>query len=156
MALGKLIIFSFLIIIVVACTDHNLMRYEGDLTILNKQNNEISFRYVLFDTSLEKERGLSNIKEMEEDVLAVFDLEKSDRAFWMKDMRFPIDIIFFDEKNRLISILADVKPCISSDADDFLEECQIYNTPFNAKWAVEANAGTVEYYNFTPGNILSL
>jgi len=132
------------------------MRYEGDLTILNKNNNEIAFRYVLFDTSLEKERGLSNIREMEEDMLAIFDLEKSDRAFWIKDMDFPIDILFFDEKNRLISILVDLKPCIGSDENDSFDECHIHNVPYNAKWAVEANAGIAENYNFTSGNILSL
>lgn len=42
-------------------------------------------------------------------MLFVFD-EPSRQGFWMKDMKFPIDIIWLDENFRIITVAADVLP----------------------------------------------
>lgn len=52
--------------------------------------------------------GRKNLRE-KEGMLFVFDhLDKY--AFWMKDMNFPIDIIWLDENKKIIHIERDVRP----------------------------------------------
>jgi len=57
------------------------------------------------DTSFLRERGLSGHPELtvNEGMLFVFeDLQK--HGFWMKDMRFPIDIIWFDQNKKIVDV----------------------------------------------------
>ena len=80
-------------------------------------------------------RGLSNREYLSynEAMLFVFP-DAGMHGIWMKDMRFPIDIIWLDEQQMVITIKSNVSP-------------DSYPTVFNpvtpAKYVVEVNAGWV-------------
>lgn len=64
-------------------------------------------------TVASREQGLSGrpcIKDNQA-MMFVFDKDdKSDHCFWMKDMRFAIDIIWLDSSKRVVDIARNVQP----------------------------------------------
>ncbi|HAS80844.1 MAG: hypothetical protein UR25_C0004G0061 [Candidatus Nomurabacteria bacterium GW2011_GWE1_32_28] len=58
-----------------------------------------------------QERGLSGRKELKEDESMLFVFDHADKyAFWMKDMNFPIDIIWISDDFKVVYIKKDAKP----------------------------------------------
>ena len=63
------------------------------------------------DTKSSRELGLSGRKEMKEDegMLFVFDVPGR-YGFWMKDMAFPLDIIWINQNGTVVEVERDAKP----------------------------------------------
>ncbi len=57
-------------------------------------------------------------------------------GFWMKNVNFPLDIIWIDSEEKIIGTDR-MEPCVSG-------ECKIYNPPAPIKYALEVEAGFVE------------
>lgn len=58
-----------------------------------------------------QEKGLSGRKELKKDESMLFVFNHTDQySFWMKDMNFPIDIIWIGEDLRVVYIKKDAKP----------------------------------------------
>ncbi|MEK7088861.1 MAG: DUF192 domain-containing protein [Patescibacteria group bacterium] len=58
-----------------------------------------------------QERGLSGRKELKEDESMLFIFNHTGKyPFWMRDMNFPIDIIWIGENLRVVYIKKDAKP----------------------------------------------
>ena len=72
---------------------------------------KIEFFAKIVDDEVSRVRGLSGNSGMSDEVgmLFVFDTTAS-HGFWMKDMKFPIDIIWIDEKMKIIDISRQVLP----------------------------------------------
>src|SRR3989344_45500 len=70
-----------------------------------------SIKVELVLTEREHERGLSGRSELKENegMLFVFDYPGV-YSFWMKDMNFPIDIIWFAEDLKVVYIKKDARP----------------------------------------------
>lgn len=65
------------------------------------------------DTIPAREKGLSNRECIGKDqaMLFIFDADDtSDHCFWMKDMRFPIDMYWLDNDKRVVFSATDVQP----------------------------------------------
>ncbi|VAX20346.1 hypothetical protein MNBD_NITROSPINAE02-977 [hydrothermal vent metagenome] len=60
-------------------------------------------------------------------------------AFWMKNMRFSIDIIFIDKNFVIRKIWRSVPPCVD-------EPCEIYQSVENVRYTLEVDAGFCEQY----------
>lgn len=56
------------------------------------------------------------------------------QAYWMKNTRIPLDILYFDEQRRLVSQHRDVPPCRTRD-------CPVYPSGAPARYVLELNAG---------------
>lgn len=94
-------------------------------------------------TVKEKERGLSGKKSMPKNQGMLFVNDKPDfYSFWMKDMMFPIDIIWIDENYKIVDIIQNVKP------DSFPET---FKPSAPAKFILEVNARWAEKNNITEG-----
>ncbi|MFH1447887.1 MAG: DUF192 domain-containing protein [Candidatus Micrarchaeota archaeon] len=61
--------------------------------------------------------------------------EEGRHGFWMKNMQFPIDIIFIDGDWRVVGIAQDVEPCRK-------EPCETYVPNADAKYVLEINANS--------------
>ncbi len=62
-------------------------------------------------TSEEQARGLSGREDLARDKGMLFVFDHSGRyPFWMKDMNFPIDIIWIGEDRRVVHIKKDARP----------------------------------------------
>ena len=91
------------------------------------------YTYEIFDTPEKRQLGLSNRETIAENhaVLFVFE-ENGYHGFWMKDMQFPIDIIWFDENFTTVDWVDSATP-------------ESYPTTFypkdRAKYVVETKTG---------------
>ncbi len=63
------------------------------------------------DDATERAKGLSGVNGITTDwgMLFVFETP-GNYSFWMKDMNFPIDIIWFDEAGKVVYIKSDAQP----------------------------------------------
>lgn len=72
-------------------------------------------------------------------------------AYWMKNTLLPLDILYFDEQRRLVSVQADVPPCRSAGND-----CPVYPSAGPARFVLELNAGMAARLGLRPGAVLTL
>jgi uncharacterized membrane protein (UPF0127 family) len=90
------------------------------------------------------QKGLSDRAFMPDDHGMLFVLDSgAEHSFWMKGMKFPIDILFFNEDRNLTAILPKLTPC---------KECPTYKAPDNTAFALELNAGVAEAMGFRTGD----
>jgi uncharacterized membrane protein (UPF0127 family) len=101
---GALIIFGLLAVVngVVSLTDNKtrLLAPEGIFTVEVVETNE------------EKARGLSNRESINSDagMLFVFEKPSVENCFWMKDMRFSIDMVWLNEQKEVVTVVENVSP----------------------------------------------
>lgn len=95
----------------------------------------------------DRARGLSIFDSLPEDEAMVFQFDKPGKySFWMREMKFPIDILWLDEEKRVVSLKERAQP------EDFPET---YKPDDMALYVVEVNAGYVEKNNIAKGDIFS-
>ena len=80
----------------------------------------------------------------DEGMLFVYD-RPSRQAFWMKDMKFPIDIIWLDVRGSVVHIEDGLKPCIPSLT------CPTYSPDKEAQYVLETVAGFSKKHQLTIG-----
>ncbi len=85
-----------------------------------------------------REKGLMSRDSLAEDqgMLFVFD-EPGEYPFWMKNMNFPIDIVWLDEEKRVVHTEWSVPPCVK-------DPCPVYAPQAKALYVLEIAAGQVE------------
>jgi len=100
------------------------------------------------ETAEEKAMGLSGRKSLAEEEAMLFVYDKPDRySFWMKDMNFPIDIIWIDEDLKVVDITENLQP------ESFPQK---FTSKKQAQYVVEVNAGWVEEHRVHIGSPVSL
>ena len=104
-----------------------------------------TFTVAVADDSQEQMKGLSGKDSLSKDRGMVFVFEKPDNySFWMKGMKFPIDIIFIKD-DKIVKIYEDVKPPKEN------EGLPIYQTPRPADKVLEIRGGLSKEYKFKEG-----
>ena len=98
----------------------------------------------------ERQQGLSGREVMAQNagMLFVFEDEQP-LTFWMKDMRFPLDIIWIDGQCRLIDVAADVPTPPPNASNDEIPRVQ---SPLPAQYVLELNAGEWARAGLSPGD----
>lgn len=88
------------------------------------------------DDDAERARGLMFRDEMAIDhgMLFIHDREEP-QAYWMKNTRIALDILFFDNARKLVAQQRDVPPCSAGD------NCPPYPSGVPARYVLELNAG---------------
>ena len=94
------------------------------------------YRVEIADTDAERARGLMFRDELPagHGMLFIHDREEP-QAYWMKNTRIALDILYFDTARRLVSQQRDVPPCSAGDA------CPPYPSFKPARYVLELNAG---------------
>jgi uncharacterized membrane protein (UPF0127 family) len=99
-----------------------------------KINISINNYTLLADLSITYEQillGLSNKSSIKENEGMLFVLNPfSRRGFWMKDMKFPIDIIWLNENKEIVHIRKSLEPCETN--------CPVYNPDRESKYVLES------------------
>ena len=108
------------------------------------------FDVEIADTEPARERGLMFRESMPADhgMLFLFD-DNAVRTFWMKNCRMPLDILYFDEKYKLVNVQQRVPACRS-------EPCPVYPSEGAAKYVLELNAGVADKLDVKPGDAIKL
>lgn len=102
-------------------------------------------------TDAERERGLMFRDALPADsgMLFVHDRQEP-QAYWMKNTRIPLDILYFDNARRLVSQQRDVPPCSLGDA------CPPYPSEAPARYVLELNAGEAARLGLKQGEALRI
>jgi uncharacterized membrane protein (UPF0127 family) len=110
--------------------------------------NGTPFTVRIADTQPERAQGLSGTEPLgrNEGMLFIFD-ESDYYGFWMKDMNYPIDILWFDASRRLVHLETDVRP------DSYPTS---YAPDEPARYVVELAAYTADSFQFQEGALLTL
>jgi hypothetical protein len=117
---------------------HTMMR----TLMIGKQRYDLE----VADTPVQLEKGLSGRSVLPASKGMLFILAKSsDNCFWMKDMHFPLDMIWLDKNGRIIHTAANVNP--SSYPNQYCSEGQ-------PKYVIELNAGNIKCGNIRDGQAL--
>ena len=81
-------------------------------------------------------------------MLFVFE-DKGIHTFWMKDMMFPLDLVWIGEQCEVISITANISPPMPEQADSDLPR---FRPPQPIRYVLEINVGEAAEANIQPGD----
>jgi uncharacterized membrane protein (UPF0127 family) len=100
-------------------------------------------------TDEQRTNGLSVKDRLDENeaMLFVFDYEAL-HTFWMKNMKFPIDIIWIDSDKTVVYIEHNVEPCSS---DIF---CPVFRPDHDSLYVLETIGGFAERHDIVKGTIV--
>ena len=89
---------------------------------------------LMFRPSLAADRGM------------LFLFEASDfHSIWMKNCKFPIDIVWLDEQRKVVHVAESVPPCKA-------DPCPVYTPMRRASWVIELGAGQARREKLTLGS----
>ncbi|MGI6047155.1 MAG: DUF192 domain-containing protein [Petrimonas sp.] len=118
---------------------------QGSLTFLSADNNDTisTIDIEIADNNQRRARGLMYRKSLPADagMLFIFDVEEI-QGFWMKNTYIPLDMLFVNANNEIITIHANTAP---------LREWNYASTK-PALYVVEVNAGYCIQKNITEGD----
>jgi uncharacterized membrane protein (UPF0127 family) len=104
------------------------------------------------DDSDERTIGLMEHTEFSDDKAMLFVYEKEGYpTIWMKNMDFPIDIIFIGGDLKIRQIEQNVPPCPADGLD-----CTRYTSSFPAQYVLEVNAGYTKRRGIKVGDTADL
>jgi uncharacterized membrane protein (UPF0127 family) len=107
------------------------------------------FSIEIADDDAERERGLMFRDTMDADHGMLFIHEsQGPLAYWMKNTRIPLDILYFDDTRKLVSMQRDVPPCSLGD------QCPPYPSAAPARYVLELNAGQAQALKLETGSEL--
>jgi len=120
--------------------------------IKNKVEIKINNQYIIADVVKDepaRTRGLGGRDSIgvNEGMLFIFDSEDT-RGFWMKDMKFPIDIVWIAPDDKVAGITENIDPQIGAkDAD-----LKVYYPPIPVKKVLELKSGRASLLKAEIGN----
>ena len=131
-------------------TESISFKKEGELSILYSEKDSIRtkahFDIEIADTEYETQTGLMYRPSMQQKrgMLFIFP-DVNPRSFYMKNTEFPLDIIYIDEGQKIVSFQKDAQPYNESSLPS--------NAP--AKYVLEINAGLSEQLGLQVGDSIS-
>lgn len=148
----KKIIFVFVLLLIVVGGTFLTQRYlNGEQVSFFKKTPIVkisnhNFNVTVADSQKEREIGLSQTKSLSQNQGMIFLFEKSDyHYFWMKNMKFPIDIIYIN-KDQIVTIKNNAQPIKDKESPT------IYSPTQPADKVLEISAGLAKKYKFKEGD----
>jgi uncharacterized membrane protein (UPF0127 family) len=152
--MNKIISFLFLFIL------GGIIGYFG-YTFLYKVNisdtkvkviiNKIEYNLDVAKTDQERSRGLAKFDSIKnnEGMLFIFDVPGR-YSFYMKDMKFNIDIIFLDQSKKVVDMYKNVKFQDYKNPYDY----ENYKPNFSSKYTIELKEGEIEKTGLKIGDLI--
>ena len=113
---------------------------------------DLVIKVKIADEPKEQQTGLADNSSLalDEGMMFVFDQSKRN-TFWMKDMKFAIDIIWIDDQKKIVDIAPNVPP----EPNKGEKELTRYKPKSDAKYVLEINAGLSSLHNLQIGDQVS-
>ncbi|NYZ63366.1 DUF192 domain-containing protein [Luteimonas deserti] len=108
-------------------------RYQVEIA----DTDEARARGLMFRDTMPPDRGMLFIHE-----------QQAPLAYWMKNTRIALDILYFDNERRLVSQQRDVPPCSGGN------RCPTYPSDAPARYVLELNAGEAQRIGAKNGDTL--
>jgi len=127
----------------------NILDYATSSEPIKSQNGQVIIKNNVWNVeivsdSVGQNEGLSNRKILYNKTGMLFAFEQMiQHFFWMKDMLFPIDIIFFDNNWQIILIESNLQPNTYP---------KIFGSGVDSQYVLEINAGEADFYDFQIGD----
>src|SRR3989338_6532280 len=132
----------FLLLVLAGCTDQLTVSFatlEGTTMITAE----------IADVPKERALGLMYRESLPENAGMLFIFpDLNYRTFWMKNVKFSIDLIFVDSGLNVNEVKT-VQPCTA-------EPCPVYPSEFPAQYVIEVNAGFAEKHGIRAGTKVDL
>lgn len=142
------LIITIISIIIIIVINSFTKPKQATVTIRNQ-----SFIVEVADTDDKRTKGLSGRENLEENRGMLFVFEKPDLySFWMKEMKFPIDILFI-KNDKIITIHQNVPPPKNNVP---LYQLPLYKPKETANYVLEINTGLSQKYNFKEGDSVEM
>ena len=111
--------------------------------------NSLEVNALIAKTPTERKKGLSikDLLPLNEGMLFVFS-DSAQYGFWMKDMKFAIDIIWIDESKKIVDIATNV----TTQPGKKDKQLTIYRPKSAAIYVLEVNSGLSELHNLRIGD----
>ncbi len=110
--------------------------------------NQVAFAASVADEPEERKQGLSGVSSLKQREGKLFIFDKAEKhGIWMKEMHFPIDILWFDEQFTLIHVVENATP------DSYPA---IFAPPDDARFVLEINAYSAKTLGISVGQQLIL
>lgn len=124
------------------------VNYDNQTSVLLGRVGEGYFNFELANTNAKRTQGLSGRDPLPvtDAMLFVFD-ETGQHCFWMKDMKFNIDILWFDANKKLVFEKRNVTP------DTYPQN---FCSDVPTKYVVEVTAGVAEKNQIKLGTNLDI
>jgi len=110
--------------------------------------NDVAIQAEVADSDMLRQQGLMLKDKIEgaEGMLFIFPIEAR-HAFWMKNMKFPLDIIWANKDKIVIDIKTDVQPCRG--------DCETLVPAHFTQYVLEVKAGFVKEHDIKIGDVLN-
>jgi uncharacterized membrane protein (UPF0127 family) len=118
-------------------TTHLTLPSGKELTVEVMVKDEDRAMGLMFRPSLSADRGM------------LFIFERADfHGIWMKNCRFPIDIVWLDQESKVVHLAESVPPCKA-------DPCPVYEPLRRASYVLELGAGQARREKAVVGSRLS-
>ena len=155
MSFKHIILISIIALSVFACKEDKKtisqtdisFKKEGELTIFKlADSTEINLDIEIADTDFDIQTGLMYRASMKKKqaMLFVFD-DVTERYFYMKNTKIPLDIIYIDEAKKIVSFQKNAIPMDETSLPS--------NVP--AKYVLEINAGLIDVWSLAVGDSIN-
>lgn len=109
------------------------------------------YKVEIANDDAERARGLMFRDELAAGSGMIFIHDREEpQAYWMKNTKIPLDILYFDNARKLVAQQRDVPPCSAGDA------CPPYPSNAPARYVLELNAGEAAKLKLENGAELKL
>lgn len=109
--------------------------------------NNVTVDVILATTPSDQSKGLAIKDSMNENEGMLFVFKNPQKhSFWMKDMKFPIDIIWADSSGKIVHIEKNLQPCI------FLLPCTSYSPISDSLYVLEVVSNFTNKYDINVGD----
>jgi uncharacterized protein len=123
----------------------------GYFIFQQRTSNRISIDAVVLNVDLattpaEQEHGLSGRNSMAPGQGMLFVFQGEDYwSFWMFEMKFPLDMIWFNSSKQAVFFEQNLPPCGPT-------VCQVFKPPVRAMYVLEVNAGFIATHHMSLGD----
>jgi len=131
---NKIVVVSILLLV-------GVLIWQAALSYLMPQTAVVHigshrFDAQIADTEKTRQQGLSGTESLSANQAMVFIFDTNHRwPIWMKDMNYPIDIVWLDESKKIVDFVEDVPPESYPEKSFYPKE--------DARYVVELKSGTV-------------
>lgn len=106
------------------------------------------YKVTVADDHQSRARGLMFVDHLPEDEGMWFVFrQEAPRAFWMRNTRIPLDIIYLNGQLEVVDIIKNAKPCRS-------QRCPTYPSARPAQHVLELNAGHSDRLGLNIGDVI--
>ena len=145
----KKYLFALLVLVAVAVLAYAVLPKEVDTTVMRTITiGGVSLAVEVADTEILREQGLSGRSDLRsgKGMLFVFDTDGL-WNIWMKDMQFPIDIVWTDVDGKVVTVALDIAPETYP---------KVFSPSSPARYVLELPAGFAAAHGIKEGSIIKI